>query len=295
MSDIILIVDDSKVSTMILRDSLEEYEIFAVDSGEKMWEFLKDRIPNVILMDIMLPDCDGYELTEKLQKIEEYKNIPVIFQTAKSASEDLHKGFELGGIDFIRKPIDKLELQARVKSVLKIKKLENELRQKSITDYMTGIYNRRYFFETATKNLEYAKRTHKNLCIAMLDIDFFKKINDNFGHDAGDFVLKKFTEIISANLRAYDIFARFGGEEFVILFLDTDKEISNHILCRIKDILNNNSFEFKGKTISFTFSAGLIEFFEENLRTDIDELIKISDQRLYKAKQTGRNKVVDFD
>lgn len=295
MADSVLIVDDSKVSVMIVRDALTDYDVFSAESGEKMWQTLKDRTPDVILMDIMLPDCDGYELTRKLQSIEEYKNIPIIFQTAKSASEDLHKGFEIGGVDYLRKPIDRLELRARVKSVIKIKKLENELRQKAITDYMTGIYNRRYFFETANNNLEYAKRTNKNLSIAMLDIDFFKKINDTYGHDAGDFVLKKFTDIILENIRSYDIFARFGGEEFVIQFLDIEKESSLNILNRIKKSLNETVFHFKENEISFTFSAGLIDFFEENLRTDIDELIKISDKRLYKAKQTGRNKIIYDD
>ena len=207
----------------------------------------------------------------------------------------MHKAFELGGVDYIRKPIDRLELVARIKSVLKIKRLENDLRKQSITDYMTGIFNRRYFFETAIKNLEYSKRHNKHLSIAMLDIDFFKKINDTYGHDAGDFILKKFTEIINANIRTYDIFARFGGEEFVILFTDTQKTTAVNILSRVKDILNSTTFEFEDKKIDFTYSAGIVDFFEENIRTDIDSLIKIADLRLYKAKRTGRNKIVDAD
>lgn len=288
----ILIVDDSETSILYLQMILRDYEVIFALNGKEMWERLNESSPSLILMDVMLPDVNGYELVQQLSKTEKYKDIPIIFQTAKSSSDDLEKGFESGAIDYIRKPVDKKELKARVKSVLKIKELENQLYLKSITDYLTGIYNRRYFFEIAAKHLQFCQNLGKNLSIALLDVDFFKKINDTYGHDAGDFVLKKFAEIIGLTKRPKDILARYGGEEFIILFFETDKKDALEILLSIQNAIVNKIFLFNEMEIKCTFSCGLVDLqeFAGNLR--IDDLIRDADKRMYIAKQTGRNKII---
>lgn len=288
----ILIVDDSETSILYLQMILRDYEVIFALNGKEMWERLNESSPSLILMDVMLPDVNGYELVQQLSKTEKYKDIPIIFQTAKSSSDDLEKGFESGAIDYIRKPVDKKELKARVKSVLKIKELENQLYLKSITDYLTGIYNRRYFFEIAAKHLQFCQSLVKNLSIALLDVDFFKKINDTYGHDAGDFVLKKFAEIIGLTKRPKDILARYGGEEFIILFFETDKKDALEILLSIQNAIVNEIFLFNEMEIKCTFSCGLVDLqeFAGNLR--IDDLIRDADKRMYIAKQTGRNRII---
>lgn len=288
----ILIVDDSETSILYLQMILRDYEVIFALNGKEMWERLNESSPSLILMDVMLPDVNGYELVQQLSKTEKYKDIPIIFQTAKSSSDDLEKGFESGAIDYIRKPVDKKELKARVKSVLKIKELENQLYLKSITDYLTGIYNRRYFFEIAAKHLQFCQSLVKNLSIALLDVDFFKKINDTYGHDGGDFVLKKFAEIIGLTKRPKDILARYGGEEFIILFFETDKKDALEILLSIQNAIVNEIFLFNEMEIKCTFSCGLVDLqeFAGNLR--IDDLIRDADKRMYIAKQTGRNRII---
>ncbi len=274
---------------------LKDYNVVSAIDGNEMWERLRESIPSLILMDVMLPDVNGYELVKQLSTTSQYKDIPIIFQTAKSSSDDLEKGFESGAIDYIRKPVDKKELRARIKSVLKIKELEHQLFIKSTTDYLTEIYNRRYFFEIALKELESTIASNKCLSIILLDIDFFKKINDSFGHDAGDFVLKKFADIIKNHIRPKDVFARYGGEEFILLFPESDKNTSISILEKIQKIIRENSFFFQDKEISFTFSCGIFSLEETVQNVTLDSLIQIADTRLYAAKHLGRNRIISSD
>jgi diguanylate cyclase (GGDEF)-like protein len=289
----ILIVDDSETSILYLKMMLPDYSIITALSGKEMWERLNENSPSLILMDVMMPDVNGYELVQQLSKTEKYKDIPIIFQTAKSSSDDLEKGFESGAIDYIRKPVDKKELRARIKSVLKIKELEHQLYLKSITDYLTEIYNRRYFFEIATKHLQFCKRLQKNLCIALLDIDYFKKINDTHGHDAGDYVLKKFAEVIGQTKRQSDILARYGGEEFILLFFETDKPAALEILQSIQKAIENVNIIFNHHRIPCAFSCGLVDLQEVPEILTIDDLIKVADNRMYMAKESGRNRIVE--
>ncbi|MBK8396053.1 MAG: diguanylate cyclase [Leptospiraceae bacterium] len=288
----ILIVDDSEVTILYLKNILKEYEIFSANNGKEMWERLNESIPSLILMDIMLPGDSGYELVRKLSNIELYKDIPIIFQTAKSSSDDLEKGFESGAIDYIRKPVDKKELVARIKSVLKIKALEKQLYLKSVTDYLTEIYNRRYFFEVAAKHLQFCQNNNKNLSIALIDIDHFKKVNDTYGHDAGDFVLKRFSEIITEKKRENDILARYGGEEFIILFQESDISIALEILTSVQTAMTHEVFKIGNKEFGCTFSCGIIELSEMKNISTLDDLIRNADNRMYIAKNSGRNRII---
>jgi two-component system cell cycle response regulator len=191
-----------------------------------------------------------------------------------------------------KKPFLTQELRARVRSALRLKNLEHDLRMRSVTDYLTGAYNRRYFFEAVNSNLSYAQRMRRNLCIAVLDIDFFKKINDEHGHEAGDAVLVHFTQTIRDQLRKYDILARFGGEEFVIQFFDCAVTKCIDLLTRIRNKLVESPCMVGGRSMGYTFSAGLASLDEIAPVEPIERLIEMADRRLYQAKESGRNRFV---
>jgi diguanylate cyclase (GGDEF)-like protein len=293
MKQTIIIVEDSGSTRLHLDQILsDKYTVVFANNSEELWKLLPETKPALIIMDVMIPGETGFDVTKKLSHNEEYRAIPVIFLTGLDGSSDLVKGFDSGAIDYIRKPFDEEELKARIKSVLRIKDLENKLRIHSVTDYLTGIYNRRYFFESAKNNLHYAARNGHNICFALLDIDHFKNINDTYGHDAGDFILKKFTETIKTKIRPYDIFARHGGEEFIILFSDCTKEKCIEIIERIKSCLLKKDYIFEGKSLNFTFSAGIISLDEGCAGNSVDEIVRKADIFLYRAKEAGRNCIV---
>jgi diguanylate cyclase (GGDEF)-like protein len=296
MKHTILIVEDSGSTRLHLSNILsDEYNCIFAASGEEMWKILPETIPSILLLDVIMPGETGFDIILKLSKRDEYRNIPVIFLTGLDDSAEAVRGFEIGAFDYIRKPFDEAELKARIKSVLRIKDHENRLRVHSVTDYLTGIYNRRYFFEAAKNHIYYSLRSGKNLCVAMLDLDHFKDINDTMGHDAGDFVLKKFTDMVKSRIRPYDIFARHGGEEFVILFSDCGKEKSVDIVARVRAGLLNKEFLFESKPVKFTFSAGVVSLADESKGVTVEQMVHHADAMLYKAKESGRNCIIYQD
>lgn len=170
---------------------------------------------------------------------------------------------------------------------------ENRILEISNKDALTGAYNRRYVFDRTEEIIKEYKNIQKTFSVCILDIDFFKKINDNYGHQAGDYVLKEFTRIIEENLRPYDILGRYGGEEFIVILNNIDEEQGSFIIKRILDIIRDTTFVFNGNDIKFTFSGGIASCKEINKdEITIDKLVEIADRRMYKAKNTGRNKIV---
>lgn len=298
MSPTILVVDDNAVNIMLIESTLQgEYKVLGASNGSEMWDILKISQPNLILMDVMMPEVDGFKLTRTLVHHPDYSDIPVIFLTAKDGSSDLKRGFDCGAMDYIAKPFNNTELKARIKSVLRIKTLENQLKRLSVTDPLTNLFNRRHFFEEAISEIERVKRgdaTAKTFSLAILDIDHFKKINDTYGHQAGDYILTQLAKLLRHGIRRYDIPARYGGEEFIILFIGADKDIAFNILNRLKDSYCAQTFTFQSHTITSTFSSGLVHFNEcSDGKDTIDDLIKIADARLYMAKKAGRNCIVN--
>lgn len=256
---------------------------------------MAEESPDLILMGVQLPEISGFELCRQLKQMDEYKLIPVIFVTARDHSENIEAGFSAGGHDYVTRPSMERELTARMQAALRLKQLEKELRLRSVTDYLTGAYNRRYFSEVIGSNLSYAQRMKRNLCIAMLDLDFFKKINDLHGHEAGDAVLQHFTRTIRGQVRKYDVLARFGGEEFVIQFFDCDLPQSYELLERVRRRILKVPCTLPDARIAYTFSAGVASLQESTGADPIESLIQIADKRLYDAKASGRNRVVIAD
>jgi len=292
----VLIADDSEVETIYLEALLsKEFNIVVARNLIEFWAHMAEEAPDLILMDVMQKEISGFELAKQVKRNSEYNPIPIIFVTSLDSSADIETGFEVGGHDYVTKPLMQRELKARMRAALRLKSLEHELRLRSVTDYLTGAYNRRYFFEAVESNLSYVQRMRRNLCIALLYIDFFKKVNDEHGHEAGDMVLQHFTTTIKSQIRKYDILARFGGEEFVIQFFDCNTEKSMELLNRVRTALANNPCQTNAALIQYTFSAGVASLSEVADQSPVERLVEVADKRLYGAKHGGRNRIIASD
>jgi two-component system, cell cycle response regulator len=294
MAEKILAVDDCLIDTTVMTRLLTDYIVISAGCGEEMWKILQTELPSIILMDVVMPGEDGFQIAKKLSSIEKFSDIPIIFITSKDTGKDVEKGFNAGGVDYIKKPYNEIELRARIKSALLKKEKERELREKTITDPLTGVYNRRYFFDYLERNIEHVRRNpHHDFSVALVDIDHFKVINDTMGHQAGDYVLKQIADALKNSIRPYDLLARYGGEEFIILFKDCCKKDSEDILTRIKDAIDRTVYRFNDKPIHITFSSGISDMTDIQSEASAgEELVRISDERLYYAKETGRNRIV---
>jgi PleD family two-component response regulator len=228
---LVLIVDDVAKNLQLLGNILkkENYRIAAANNGKQAVAIASDINPDLILLDVMMPEMDGFEACGKLKNIPETKDIPIIFLTAKVETEDMIKGFKAGAVDYVTKPFNSYELLARVKTHLELKISRDLLEKKnklleilSITDGLTGLYNHRYIVDALSQRITETRRYGKPLSIVMLDIDYFKKINDKYGHVFGDEVLIKISSVIEETVREVDIAGRYGGEEFLIVIPDTD-------------------------------------------------------------------------
>ncbi|MZH02933.1 MAG: diguanylate cyclase, partial [Nitrospinae bacterium] len=258
----------------------------------------KDK-PDLILLDIMMPGMDGYELCKKLKKNPETEDIPIIFVTAMAETEDLVKGFQLGGVDYIIKPFKDLEVLARIKTHLSLKKLLNEksaLIQKldslSRIDPLTGISNRRDILEVLNNEQSRYERYGKTYSVIMGDIDYFKKINDQYGHDTGDYILKGVANVLKNEIRKVDFIARWGGEEFQMILPETNLVGGANVAELMLKALWNERCEFFANKISVSMSFGVNCHTGEGMM--LEDLLKIADDRLYKAKERGRNQVVSI-
>jgi two-component system, cell cycle response regulator len=296
MAEKILVVDDSSIETTVITRLLDDYNVMCAGCGDEMWQILKDETPAIILLDVIMPGEDGFELAEKLSSIEKFADIPIIFVTSKDTGRDVERGFDSGGVDYIKKPYNEVELRARIRSALLKKQQEQVLREKTVTDPLTGVYNRRYFFEYLEKIIDHASRNRRTtFSLALLDIDNFKMVNDARGHLAGDFILRELSGFLKKSIRPYDILARYGGEEFVILFKDCSRKESAEILQRIKDSIDTTRYMFQDQPVHVTFSCGISDINEiRSESVSPEELVRIADERLYTAKRAGRNRII-FD
>jgi len=290
---LVLIVDDVAKNLQVLGTILskQNYKIAAANNGEQAIKIANNTLPDLVLLDIMMPGISGFEVCTRLKKDSRTRDIPIIFLTAKIEPEDIVKGFETGAVDYVLKPFNSIELLARVKTHLELKisrdmlKIKNEqLRELAITDSMTGLYNHRYIIDSLSERIAEAKRYKQSLSVAMLDIDYFKKVNDNYGHLFGDFVLVRISTIIEESIRKTDIAGRYGGEEYLIIFTNTDKKSALNTLERIRKSIEKEKWDKRDLVV--TISGGLSELKDE----DYSKLIKKADDLLYKAKENGRNR-----
>jgi len=304
----ILIVDDIPVNIQLQKTYLasEGYEVVEAYDGVEALAKVESEAPDLILLDVMMPKMNGFEVCQKLKSSEKTWFIPVIIVTALNELQDKIRGIDSGADDFITKPFNKLELLARVRSLLRIKLLHEELeekkreleqaneklRQLAITDGLTGLYNHRYFKEQIIQEIHRASRHNLPVSLVMIDIDYFKHYNDHNGHPAGDVVLKTIAELLRDNIRKIDVAARYGGEEFSLILSETSRSSALVVANKMKNLVEDYPFAFEESQPNgqLTISMGIATYPEDG--TTAQELLDKADQRLYRAKQLGRNRVV---
>lgn len=288
----ILVVDDNKLNLRLLQDILEDekYKVYTTDSGFSVLEMAHNLKPDVILLDIMMPGMDGYDVCRLLKSDEEVMDIPVIMVTAKTEGNDLKIAFEMGAADYIKKPFDELEIIARIHSVLRTKQSQDILKDKASRDGLTGIYNHALLIQLFEKEIKKQAISGDDVSFVMLDIDHFKKINDSYGHTIGDAVLKELAMILSTSIRDSDYVGRYGGEEFSIILTKMNNDDTYEWCEMLRKKIQNHKFYAGDLLIQVTVSMG---FYCKSAKDTIGsyDMIKTSDEALYKAKQNGRNKV----
>ncbi len=296
----VLVIDDNKVIRKLASNLLQKrnYCVETSAGGLEGMEKARTFCPHVILLDVMMPELDGYEVCRRLKGEDDTRDIPIIMVTSKTESIDKIKGLENGAADYVTKPFDHGELQARVETQVKMKKLLDELEEKNKKleelvkkDGLTNLYNHRYFHERLEEECNRALRYSLSLSCIMIDIDRFKKINDTYGHPAGDDILQSLSAILSSSIRDVDIAARYGGEEFALLLPHTFLKDAYSMAERIRETVQASSCRFNDETISFTISAGAACTVDNKVSTPAD-LVKYADDALYQAKKEGRNRVV---
>ncbi|MBT0568798.1 diguanylate cyclase [Curvibacter sp. CHRR-16] len=292
----ILIVDDTPANIQVVASALhEDYEVLIASSARKALELLKrEHKPDLILLDVMMPDMDGYTLCGQLKQDPELADIPVIFITALSGSADETKGLSVGGSDFISKPINVAVLRARVKTHLALKQHADLLRSMVYVDGLTGVANRRRFDEALQTAYRNCVRHAKDLSLLMIDVDYFKRYNDYYGHQAGDQCLQKIATALSSVLhRGYDLVARYGGEEFVCLVPECDFTSAQRMAEALRaavlalDIAHADSPIAPRVTVSVGVSTGRADRCHSP-----HVLLEKADAALYEAKRQGRDRVV---
>lgn len=288
----ILIVDDNNLNLRLLTEILEDegYEIRPVNEALKAIEAAKEFKPEIILLDIMMPDIDGFQLCKNMKSDFDLKDIPIIMVTAKTEGTDIKKALELGAFDYVKKPVDEIEVIARVQSALRYKKNQDKLKDMAMKDGLTGLYNHALLVELFDKEFLKQSRAGSNICFAMIDIDYFKKINDTYGHTIGDVILMELSDILMDSVRKSDVVGRYGGEEFGIIIPDISKNDSFQLCERIRHAVEKYNFNKEDKAIRITISIGICF---KGFGDDISylDMIKKADEMLYRAKGNGRNRV----
>ncbi|WP_323665982.1 GGDEF domain-containing response regulator [Aliarcobacter butzleri] len=289
----ILVVDDMTTTLLLLHDLLKDtYEVKIAKSGTKALEILES--PNdidLILLDIEMPDINGYDVLRKIKNNDTIKNIPIIFITGKTSQEDEEYGLNLGAIDYITKPFNNAIVKLRIKNYLNLKIKNDMLEKLSMYDGLTNIRNRRYFDETFEKTFNEIKRDKKSLAVLMIDIDFFKPYNDNYGHGQGDETLRKVAKALEKTIkRASDFVARYGGEEFVILLKNIDKTglqtVAKNLLEAIRELKITHEYSKVEDFVTVSIGVSYCSCPDEITKT---ELLLKADETLYSVKNSGRN------
>ncbi|MBF0274134.1 MAG: diguanylate cyclase [Nitrospinae bacterium] len=290
---VVLVVDDSKLSRTLLVTLLKvhQYTILEAESGHDALEILQ-KYPEVklIITDAIMEGMDGFELTEKVRDDFSKEELAIIGISSQGKNVFAAKFIKAGANDFlIKQTFLTEEFYCRVHQ--SIEALENiqKIKEAAVKDFLTGLHNRRYFFDAGKKIHAHSRREKHSLCCCMIDIDYFKKVNDNYGHEVGDIVLKHIATTLQMNFRETDIVARFGGEEFCILAVNIEENDALRLFENIRKNIEETEIELHdGTKVQVTISAGIFSKYMD----DLNEMVKESDQMLYKAKETGRNKIV---
>jgi len=300
----ILVVDDVEDNRIILGDLLtfDGHKVQTAEDGESALKLVHESHPDLILLDILMPGMSGYEVCEYLKADDETKDIPVIFVSSMADIESKVQGFKIGGVDYINKPFQHAEILVRVNTHVTLQKLRKDLEERNAelerlaaTDYLTNLYNRRRFFHAAQNIFSDATQTGHPLSITLLDLDYFKHVNDTHGHLVGDQVLIHVAHLIRDYCRENDMAARYGGEEFAILHPSIDGGGAFEVVDGIRKRVEETPYVCEANEIDMTLSAGIVDTKTCPNCPRIDDVLGLADKALYQAKDGGRNRVVVFE
>lgn len=297
----ILIAEDDPTSLMILVAVVSEwgYEPIAVENGIQALSVLKnDDAPRLLLVDWEMPELNGLGLCKKIREKETSNPPYIILLTGRSNTEDLVTGLKMGANDYIPKPFENAELQARLQVGKRMLDLQDELNRakeamafQANYDELTGLMNRRAVMKAMAKELDRSKRNSQTLYVCMCDIDHFKKINDTHGHLAGDAVLREIAQRFNTSLRTYDLCGRYGGEEFLIILNSKEGHIKD-VLERLRKAVADTPFKYEKTELHVTISCGVTHYSLPIDKRNSTQLLADADAALYEAKNSGRNRIV---
>jgi diguanylate cyclase (GGDEF)-like protein len=299
----VLIVDDTEAIRNQIKKTFEKEEglfthVYEAEDGIQGFKMLLNHKIDIILCDIVMPQIDGFKLLSMVKNHPELNTIPIIMLTAEGNQEKKNMGFKKGASDYLTKPFDGAELLARVRVHLELKLLQDrlkganrELTKLSNTDGLTKIFNRRYLMQVMTKEVLRAKRYGTALSLLLIDIDDFKRLNDTYGHQAGDQVLLDLCDRIKERLRFTDILARYGGEEFAVLLTQIPLPNAEKAAEKLRERVAARPFRIDDKEVPVTVSCG-VSSYTPGVCDTVDTIIMEADKSLYQAKKQGKNRVV---
>jgi diguanylate cyclase (GGDEF)-like protein len=311
--DLILIVDDNPQNLQFLAEILDNrgYETAVALNGREAVDFVRAREQvDAILLDVMMPEMDGYATCREIRKLRTRDELPVIFLTALSDRKDIYRGFEAGGVDFITKPFDSEELLHRLgihielshakrelsranreleERNARLKELQQNLELQASTDPLTETLNRRAMRKKIEDEISRSMRYQQYFSIIFMDIDNFKGINDHFGHDKGDYALLELADILKQAVRTGDSVSRWGGEEFLILLINSDKDGAMQFGQRLMEVIRGHDWGEINEGYSLTVTAGVAAYRDGEV---FEDLIKRADEAMYAGKAAGRNRIL---
>lgn len=304
-TDTVLLVDDSQAAREAMKAALKgafTHFIEADDGLTAIKAFVEEK-PCFIITDIEMPSLNGYRFISTIRAMEDGKNVPIVMISGtKQSLKNKLSGFNAGASDFIMKPYEPEELITRVRTLLRMHRLMEELKEKNllleklaVTDELTGVNNRRFFFDSVKSQIALGLRHNFKIACLLMDIDHFKTINDTYGHMAGDEILRKIGKLLNSCKRDGELLARFGGEEFVICLFNSDSESALLAAERFRHLIR--SYDFSSplcQASQITVSIGVATY-RQNKPITIDELIKAADKAMYQSKADGRDRVTIYE
>lgn len=296
--NIMLVEDHDRSAERIIETLSIEQTLTRISDPQQALVDLPESEFDLLIVSLSLAGTDGLRLCSQVRSLDRTRHLPILIITEPGEEARLLRGLEMGVNDYIVRPIDKNEMLARVRTQIKRKRYSDQLRNKleesvelALTDSLTGLYNRRYMEGHLSTLFDEAVQRGKPLSVLLTDIDFFKPVNDTYGHDAGDHVLKEFAARLKNNIRGIDLACRFGGEEFVVVMPDTDMTKAYLVGERLRQCIASTGFTLpQGQELEVTASLGVAAL--EGVDDTPESLIKRADQALYAAKRDGRNRVV---
>lgn len=286
-----LIVDDQPANVQALYSVFSaDFQVFMATKGDQAMRIALLEQPDIILLDVVMPDMDGHEICRQLKLNSETADIPVLFVTAQSDPEEETCALQVGGVDFIQKPINPAVVKARVKTHLTLKRQTDLLKQMVFIDGLTGIFNRRYFDDRLMAEWGRASRNKEPLSLILIDVDHFKQFNDRYGHQVGDDCLRQVAAALKRTLwRPCDVVTRYGGEEFACILPDTSLQGAMQVAYRLGEAVMQckipHKDAVKGGVVSVSLGVGVRG---ADCECGVDRLLALADDNLYRAKRSGR-------